>query len=349
MTAENMANDGAAANSSQILTDDVRQEISSQSKSTVAGGRMAGAGNLLLFLVGFALLGWAIYANRVQLARCFAGEINYGRIGAGFIVYVAGMSIAFIRWFFLVRMQGIPIPLADSLRLSVVGGLFNLVIPGAVGGDLVKAAYLARMDIPRVRAFSSMVIDRLIGLLGLFLLASVAGLSAWANSPAEVHRITIFALLVTIGVIAFQGLVFSGFISGKSSKSAELRAMSAAYRSHLPAIAFWTIASMMIHVCNTWAFYSVSLGILPEMKINLPTHLQIVPLVLFSTAVPLPLGAIGLSENVSDFLFKNVGHPDGAIAMMGFRILQFGFGLCAIPVYLANLSSMKRLTEQKWN
>ncbi|MFM7130799.1 MAG: lysylphosphatidylglycerol synthase transmembrane domain-containing protein [bacterium] len=311
-------------------------------------GRKSGKGSLLLFLVGFSLLGWAIYSNRAQLARCLSGEISYSRIMAGFLLHLAGMAIAFIRWFFLVRMQGIPIPLADSLRLSIVGALFNLVIPGAVGGDLVKAAYLAQMDIPKVRAFSSMVIDRLLGLLGLFLLASGAGLSAWNSSPPEVHRITIFAILVTMVVLLFLTMVFGGFIKGQSPKAIELSAMSAAYRSHLPAIAFWAVASMLIHVCNTWAFYSVSMGILPDLKIGLATHFQIVPLVLFSTAVPLPLGAIGLSENVSEFLFKNVGHPDGAIAMMGFRILQFGFGLCAVPVYLANLSKMKQLSSRQW-
>ena len=44
-------------------------------------------------------------------------------------------------------------------------------------------------------------------------------------------------------------------------------------------------------------------------------HFVIVPLVLFTTAVPLPFGALGLTEGVSGRLFDLVNHPGGAVAM----------------------------------
>jgi hypothetical protein len=256
--------------------------------------------NMALFAVGMGLLGWSIYSNRIQLQRCLSGELHYSWIFQAFLLHFLGVMIAFLRWFGLVRLQGIRIPLADSLRLSIVGGLFNLIIPGAVGGDLVKAAYLSRMDLPRTRVIASMVIDRLLGLLGLFLLAAMAGLSAWPSSDLPVKRLTIAVLIATSAIIIFLALIFSGIVGKKSQKMAELNAM-----------------------------------------------FQIVPLVLFSTAVPLPLGAIGFSENVSDQLFQNVGHPNGAIAMMGFRILQYAFAAISALIYWANMKSMKNLTDQK--
>lgn len=301
--------------------------------------------NAVLFVVGLSLLGFSISANREQLSRCLSGKIHWQPVLAGFALYSAGMLMAFLRWYFLVRMLGVPLKFADSLRLSFIGGLFNLIIPGAVGGDFVKAAFLSKMDVPKVRVYSSMVIDRFIGLLGLFLLASLAGLSAWQKSPLEVQRLTGFALIVSVGLIAFLALIFSGRLTQKSGRMPELNAMSAAYRNQIPALVFWVFLSMVVHACNTTAFYAMSKGILPEIKVGLLEHFEIVPLVLFSTAVPLPLGAIGLSENVSDFLFRSVGHPNGAIAMMGFRILQFGFASIAALVYLANLKSIKKLTE----
>jgi len=75
-------------------------------------------------------------------------------------------------------MLGVPFRLIDSLRLSFVGTFFNLVIPGAVGGDLVKAAYLARMNLPRTQAIATLLIDRVVGLVGLFYLAAIARRSA---------------------------------------------------------------------------------------------------------------------------------------------------------------------------
>jgi hypothetical protein len=70
-----------------------------------------------------------------------------------------------------------------------------------------------------------------------------------------------------------------------------------------------------------------------------------VPLALFTTAVPLPFGALGLSEQVSDQLFKLVNHPGGAVAMMGYRVLMYAGGLISACVYLANIRQVKSLTD----
>jgi hypothetical protein len=61
-------------------------------------------------------------------------------------------------------------------------------------------------------------------------------------------------------------------------------------------------------------------------------------------AVPLPFGALGLSEGVSDQLFKLVGHPSGALAMMGFRVLMYGSAVIGIAVYVVKLKEIRGLT-----
>ena len=61
-------------------------------------------------------------------------------------------------------------------------------------------------------------------------------------------------------------------------------------------------------------------------------------------AVPLPFGALGLSEGVADQLLGLVGHPSGALAMMSFRILMFCCGLTGAIIYLANLREVRGLT-----
>ena len=72
-----------------------------------------------------------------------------------------------------------------------------------------------------------------------------------------------------------------------------------------------------------------------------------VPLTLFTTAVPLPFGRLGLSEQVSQELFKLVEHPGGALAMMGFRVLMYGGGVVCAGVYLANLRQVRGLTADR--
>ena len=57
-------------------------------------------------------------------------------------------------------------------KLAFIGLFFNNIIPGMTGGDLVKAIMVAR-DHPEQQpaAILSVIIDRIIGLLGLVLVA----------------------------------------------------------------------------------------------------------------------------------------------------------------------------------
>ncbi len=80
------------------------------------------------------------------------------------------------------------------------------------------------------------------------------------------------------------------------------------------------------------------------MTTTLVDHFLMVPLTLFTMAVPLPFGALGLTEEVGDQLFKMVGHPSGSLAMMGFRVLMYGSGLVGACVYLAKLKEVRGLT-----
>ena len=87
-----------------------------------------------------------------------------------------------------------------------------------------------------------------------------------------------------------------------------------------------TALSVWNHGLNVVAFYLVGRMLFPAMTTTLVQHFLMVPLTLFSMAVPLPFGALGLSEEVGQQLFKLVGHPSGALAMMGFRVLMYAGG-----------------------
>ena len=99
-------------------------------------------------------------------------------------IYSWPMFGTFVRWYLLVRVIEPRFKFSRPCFLGLIGMVFNLVIPGAVGGDLIKAAYLVReCGSGKTQAIASMVIDRILGLLGLFILASIAGGFAWRWRP----------------------------------------------------------------------------------------------------------------------------------------------------------------------
>ena len=315
--------------------------------------------NGLLALVAFGLLGLTVHQHREKIREVLSRPIDYKLFGLAFAVYLTGLTCSFYRWYRLVRVIEPKFTLGGSLLLGFIGNVFNLVIPGAVGGDFIKAAYLVRMDINRTQAVASMVIDRIVGLLGLFILAGVAGLFAWPMATRPVVR----ALIVLVWCAVAGGLIVLAMIFNQSltkryphlkegnSKRAkllrEISAMALTYRCSLPLVAGCLFGSAGIHSLFVIAFFIVSKAIFPDPETipTFPQHLLFTPLTLFTTAVPIPFGALGFTEKVSDILFQLVDHPGGALSMIAFRLLTYAGGLVSVSVYLANLKQVRSLTE----
>jgi hypothetical protein len=309
--------------------------------------------NIVLSAVAFGLLGLAIYSNREEIRGVLNRSIGWRLLAVAFGIYLTAIVLTFGRWFLLLRAVEVPLSLRDAIRLGFIGNVFNLVIPGAVGGDVVKAGFVIQ-KVPRerrVHGLASMVIDRLVGLLGLFLLAAVLGAITWQRTTPEVHRLTIVAGAASaLGVLGL-GVLFTPSLyrplewllrgRGKLERGLEhLIAMAASFRARIAVVAGMVAMSSAVHSLFVLAFYLVGLALFGSVP-SLFDHYVIVPLVLFTTAVPLPFGALGLTEQVSGQLFELVQHPGGAVAMMGFRLLMYAGAVVSVLVYLANLREVR--------
>nr|MCS5574262.1 flippase-like domain-containing protein [Pseudomonadales bacterium] len=110
------------------------------------------------------------------------GQSTTTLISPGFITYFKNLdiflfalsSLMFVifalvintRWWWLLRANELGVSFWEAQRYSWIGFFFNNIIPGATGGDVIKAIYIARrcQEDP-VRALVSVAIDRVIGLL----------------------------------------------------------------------------------------------------------------------------------------------------------------------------------------
>lgn len=311
--------------------------------------------NLALVVLAFGLLGVAVWGNLDKIREVFSRPLDWRLLAVAVAIYLVGIVSTFVRWYFLVRVVDPRFTLRAAILLGFIGNVFNLVIPGAVGGDLIKAAYLARMHVKKTQAIASMVIDRIIGLLGLFLLATIAGAEVWSSAPPGVRRLILAAWFATgMGVLllaAIFGRVFTRLFPGLGRGhsrlhliTSELNEMSTTYSRRLDVVGLCAGMSMGNHTLNVLAFYLIGLMLYPGMTTTIAQHFLMVPLTLFTMVVPLPFGALGLSESVSDQLFKLVNHPSGFLAMIGFRVLMYGGALVGAIVYLAKIREVRGLT-----
>lgn len=321
---------------------------------------LGSAVNLVLVALAFALLGLVLWQNRDKIRAVFAHPLDLRLLGLGVLIFQCSLLITYVRWYLLVRVIEPRFTLRSTMLLGFIGYVFNLVIPGAVGGDFIKAAYLVRMHIKKTQAIASMVIDRILGLLGLFVLAALAGAVAWSGvDSSEVRKLIVAAWIATglaflvLVLIFTQALtrLFPGLGGSGHGRLAgimtELKEMSTTYRRRLDVVFLGLVLSVLGHTLNVIAFYLMSKMLFPTtMTTTLAQHFLMVPLTLFTMVVPLPFGALGLSEGVGDQVGKLVGHPGGALAMLGFRVLMYACGLISACVYLANLREVRSLTTE---
>ncbi len=230
--------------------------------------------------LAFALLAFVIWKNRDDINRVFSRPLDYRLFAAGLLIYLFSVLLTFVRWFTLVRVIEPDFKLSSTVILGAIGMVFNLVIPGGVGGDLIKASYLARMRIRRTQAIASMVIDRILGLLALFILAALAGALAWPGSPRNVRILAALVwLAVLAGVLVLVAIFTNAFsrMFPRASRSgskfglivSELREMSTTYRSRLKVVFGCLTLSVLIHALNVLAFYSVGRMLYPHMPTTL--------------------------------------------------------------------------------
>ncbi|MBC7816276.1 MAG: flippase-like domain-containing protein, partial [Planctomycetaceae bacterium] len=115
--------------------------------------------------------------------------------------------LTFLRWFCLVAALRFQFTVRDAMRLGFIGYLFNFVGPGSVGGDLVKAVLLAKEQPDRrTTAVATVLLDRILGLLALFMIGAGAAYWQWDAIRQRAELKAIVGLLAFGSVAGLVGL-----------------------------------------------------------------------------------------------------------------------------------------------
>ena len=96
------------------------------------------------------------------------------------LLFVSRMAIS-ARWYTLLRIADPSIPFREALRLTLAGLFAANFLPTTVGGDIVRAAGVARISVNPVASTASIVVDRLVGMFGMFMILPVGliDLGSW--------------------------------------------------------------------------------------------------------------------------------------------------------------------------
>lgn len=138
---------------------------------------------------------------------------NYGYLALALGFYITAIVINAVKWYILLRAQGVPVPLRALINYTFVGFFFNNFLPANVGGDVMRGFGVARYTERNADAAVSVIVDRIMGLMAYMFGAVVAALvavnvmTATGQSTADHTLAQNLAQVQVIAVIGLAALV----------------------------------------------------------------------------------------------------------------------------------------------
>ncbi len=258
------------------------------------------------------------FRNSVQSA---AG--NWHLMLVGICLYFLCLFSCTIRWLLLLKVQNFSITFYRALVLYFIGHFFSSFMPGATSGDLIKAIYVAR-ETPdkKTEVVSTVFIDRILGLLGLIILAVT--MMCLRLDFFMAHQATRLALVFNIGLLAVTVLgalvVFGRNLAEKWSFFTRLEErtrlgtiITKAYRAfHLcirnrGVLSKTLLLSFMNHILIVCVIYFIGLSI--GARLEFVDYLTVFPVINAIAGLPVTPGGLGMREGAAIYILGALSVP----------------------------------------
>lgn len=278
------------------------------------GGRLMLAAKLVVTLAVLGLLAskadWSGVLERIANA-------DPAWLAAGFTAKVFSVVFSAERWRDALHAAGERVSRWLAMRLMFAGLFFGQVLPGALGGDVVRGWLTYRGGGSSSAVVLALVMDRLLALVGCIVLlfvglphlvATAPPAVAWAG-PAAV------LLLATGLVVGIQADRIPLPAILKRPPVLALRSLVGRLRGAM--LSRWALVGLLhsttVHVCTIFAVlaYSRALG----FPVGVADALAVVPMTIFAAALPISLNGWGVREGafVAGFALYGLGSAEALV------------------------------------
>ena len=295
----------------------------------------------LLFLA--AILGYLLHANRDSVRTLLEQHPHWLFLAPAFAFFLAGLLIAIGRWHLLLRAAGVEVSPWWVFRCGLIGAFFNTFIPGGAGGDAVRVGLVCK-DLPgrRSSAAVSVVVDRIVGLGGLFVLAAVMILLDWPAFAPPGKLFPMAAAVLAVSGALLAGLALLHAVRNdrrwprfdQDRLSGKILGALAAYRHRVGRLLAALALSLVVHFSTCVSLYLCVLANPFEETLGFGTTLALGCVSNVVNALPLTAGGIGLGEGAFQELAALAGYSRGFTAFLLYRFVMIAANLLGGPFLL---------------
>ncbi len=251
-----------------------------------------------------------------------------------FAIKCVGMFASMLRWYLLLRGQGMVFPLWHIVTTFLIGRFLGTFLPSTIGLDGYKLYDAARFSGRTVEATAATVVEKGLGIIGIFvtfLITLPFGFAVLGSQAGTVALLTVPISIAIIGaffLVAFRPAIVSFVLDrlpiGRQGRVASVlervNAAAAAYKDQKAVLLWATVLSFAVHFCTAVTYYFTALAIGAAQadfwEVSLASTIQI-----FATVMsPFTIAGEGVREIVQTLLLAHrIGTSQSIIsAALGF-------------------------------
>ena len=280
--------------------------------------------------------------------------INRLLLGVAVVGFVVAILITAVRWWILLKIQNIFVELWEVVRLTFLGQFFNFIVPGTVGGDLVKAYYVSKHTPQKAAVLVSVFVDRLLGFTELSLLAATMTAIALLGGLSDVEQLG--RPMVAIGaVLALLAVMLTFLVSDRFRRALHLQKLYGRLpiAHHIAAAGdavslykrrMGIMAKAIGLTVGSHVFFVGAIALLgASLSLDVPwySYFIFVPLIYIAGAVPITPGGVGVIESLYVAMFVSIGTCTSS------EVLALALLARAIPMFWALPGAIVAITGTK--
>ncbi|MDP2940309.1 MAG: lysylphosphatidylglycerol synthase transmembrane domain-containing protein [Candidatus Omnitrophota bacterium] len=262
-----------------------------------------------------------------------------------------------LRWYMLIKACGIKIPFKRIVVAFCGGIFFNLFLPSAAGGDIVRSIALFGQTKERAKVVASVILDRLSGFISIAIIASISlfiGFKLVNDSSILLILAIVLLSLFSLTLILFNSTIFSKFskafirFKGIKLKLENLHNSIKVYRHKYKVIFANILLSFISQLISIFSFFLIAKSL--HTHIDFIYFFIFVPLIFAISIIPISIGGLGVRDGSFIFLFSKVGVSPNislSISLINFFTLLIS-GIVGGIIYVCSLY-LRRLQYRKTN
>ncbi|MSR77969.1 MAG: flippase-like domain-containing protein [Candidatus Omnitrophica bacterium] len=296
-------------------------------------------GTILRFLISILAISLIVFFMRDKLAEAahiLRTEVDWKIYSLAIGVYFLGSLFLALRLRLIWSLQKITTSLAEVLRINFIGLFFSFFLPSAIGGDVAKIYYASQHTKDKIKASTSVVVDRLMGFVAIMIMAvfAVAFFSNEIKIPAVFISVYIFTGILLFTALFFisekfaSGFRFFRFLVPSKKIQQSLQNIYASihdYKSHPGPMACAVLLSLTIQALIVLFYHIVCHSLGNPLPVQI--FFAIVPITVIISMAP-SFGGLGVREAGAIYLFSYYLPAERALALtILVDIVVYGFGL----------------------